>query len=693
MAGCQPAYPPPPETVRVEVVETLHGVEFRDPYRWLEDQQFGATRAWIADQNTYAEEIIGDSPRREEVTRRLSVLMDRGSSGSPSRCREWEYFSLRRKGEELSAIYRRPAPEAPSPIDREAEYELVLETPAPRNGITLQVERVAQSPDCRLMTYSLREGGEDEVELRIRDLEQGEDLSDVFPRALYSSISYTPDGKQIYYSHRSREVGARIRIHTLGTPLSEDEEIFGEGYGPDKFISVTQADQGQLFLFRVGHGWSRSEVHYRDLRENGPVRSLVTDIDARFSPRFHDGMLYLFTNYEADNNRVMRVDLRQPEIQNWEEFLPEATDVMEGYRHINGKVYVNYLHDVSSQIKIFSESGVEEGQVPVPELSRASVRRFDDDSLLLTLSSFLQPSLTYRWSPATGEQTLWDAEQVEFEPESLSLRQVWFESPDGTRVPMFLVHRRDLTLDGTHPTLLTGYGGFNVAQAPRFDTTAVFWVERGGVFALANLRGGSEFGEKWHRAGNLENKQNVFDDFIAAAEWLISYRYTSAHRLAIRGGSNGGLLVASAFTQRPDLFRAVLCGFPDLDMVRFYTFTRSNNLPALFEYGNAALPEQFEFLSRYSPYQAVQQGVPYPAVMLTSGDRDTRVPPLQARKMAAVLQASSSSGFPVILRYHEEAGHAGGRGRPFSQRVADLAGEMTFALQQLGTEGGEGSPR
>ena len=421
VTGCQPAFPPPPETARREVVETLHGVEFRDSYRWLEDQQSAETRDWIDGQNAYSEQIIGDSPLRRQTERRLNVLMDRGASGSPRRCQDWEYFSLRRKGEQLSAVYRRLAPEAPTPIDRQAGYERVLDSPAAREGITRQIEQVALSPDCKFLVYSLREGGEDEVELRIRDLEQGEDLSDIFPRALYSSISYTADGKKIYYSHRLRKVGARIRLHTVGTPLSEDEEIFGDGFGPDKFISVSQADQGQQLLLSVGHGWSRSEVHYQDLRQGGPVRPLVSDIDARFSPRFREGMLYLFTNYGADNNRVMRVDLKHPEIQNWEEFLPESEDVMQGYSHINGKIYVNYLRDVSSQIRIFSDSGEEEGQVRVPELSRASVRRFDDESLLLTISSFLQPSRTYKWNPVTGEQVPWDAEDVDFDPEVLSL--------------------------------------------------------------------------------------------------------------------------------------------------------------------------------------------------------------------------------------------------------------------------------
>ena len=347
---------------------------------------------------------------------------------------------------------------------------------------------------------------------------------------------------------------------------------------------------------------------------------------------------------------------------------------------------MTYLSEISTQIKIFEKDGTPAGNLPVPALHSASVWGGGEGVAFLNLRSFTTPPITYRIDLESGEREVWEEREIDFDPEGIEVKQVWYTSKDGTRVPMFVMHRTGLELTGDHPTLLYGYGGFNVSLGPNFDPTAAVWVERGGVYAMANLRGGSEFGERWHRGGNLENKQNVFDDFIGAAEWLIGEGYTNPQKLAIRGYSNGGLLVASALAQRPDLYRAVVCGFPDLDMVRFFTFTETNNLPALHEYGNAAIPEQFDFLRTYSPYQRVEKGVKYPAVMLTTGDLDTRVPPLQARKMTAVLQWATRSGLPVILRYDPKAGHAGGRGQPFSRRVEWRASELAFLMSQLGPE-------
>jgi prolyl oligopeptidase len=326
--------------------------------------------------------------------------------------------------------------------------------------------------------------------------------------------------------------------------------------------------------------------------------------------------------------------------------------------------------------------GTVERGLPVPPHHTADIRGADDGYAFLTLTSYATPPTVYRLELETLQAEVVHEREVPFDTTGVTVKQVWYTSRDGTRAPMYVMYRTDTPPDGERPTLLTGYGGFNVSLKPRFDAMGAAWVERGGVFAVATLRGGGEFGEEWHRDGMLENKQNVFDDFIGAAEFLIDNDYTNSDHLAIRGGSNGGLLVASAMTQRPDLYRAVLCTFPDLDMVRFYTFGETNNKPALLEYGDASDPEQFAFLRQYSPYQAVREGVDYPAVMLTTGDLDTRVSPLQARKMAARLQSTTGSGLPVILHYDEKAGHAGGR--PFSKRVSDTAMAMTFLLTQLG---------
>ena len=426
-------------------------------------------------------------------------------------------------------------------------------------------------------------------------------------------------------------------------------------------------------------------MHFQDIKKGGPVKTIVDDADARFYPRFLKGELYMRTNLDAPNNRIVVVNLSQPERKNWREVIPESEDVLHGFSLIDDKLYLTYSHNVSTKIRIFMMDGTPAGEIPVPDFHSARIRGFGKGKALLTLTSFTTPEIVYELDLKTGERKVWKKREVDFDAQGLEVKQVWYPSKDGTRIPMYLVHRKGLELNGKIPTLLYGYGGFNSSLMPRFNTRAVIWAELGGVYAIANLRGGSEFGERWHRAGMLENKQNVFDDFIAAGKWLIEEGYTNPDKLAIFGGSNGGLLVGSALTQRPDLFRAVQCDFPDLDMVRFYTFTENNNLPALHEYGNAAIHEQFEFLRAYSPYQNVKDGTKYPAVMLTQGDLDTRVPPLQARKMAARLQAATASGYPVILRYDPKSGHAAGRGRPFRKMIDDIAMELTFLLSQLGS--------
>jgi prolyl oligopeptidase len=390
------------------------------------------------------------------------------------------------------------------------------------------------------------------------------------------------------------------------------------------------------------------------------------------------------TDLGADNNRLMAVPLASPERTNWREVIPEAEDVMEDFTFIGDRIYVTYLHDVSNRIRVFEMDGTPAGEVEIPPLHSASIRGTEPGFALLTLSSLTSPSTVWRVNLETGERTIEEPPEVEWDGSGFVVSQVWRASKDGTRAPMFLVHRPDIELNGHNPTLLTGYGGFYVARKPRFSTTAAVWLELGGVYAMATLRGGSEYGESWHRAGMLGSKQNVFDDFISAAEWLIEYGYTDPDHLAIQGGSNGGLLVGAALTQRPDLYRAVVCSNPDLDILRFPWHYEANSPPALLEYGNASIPEQFEAIRHYSPLQNVQEGTAYPAVFFSTGALDTRVPPQGARKMAAHLQAVSTSGYPVILHYSFRAGHAGGR--PVSDRIRLNAMQLTFLVEQLGME-------
>ena len=710
LAACGGEYPPPPETAQVPFAETIHGVEFEDPYRWLNEQDSPATRDWIDRQNEYAETILGEPAERDWARRRLRELMGTPAIGSPNKAGDFEVFTLRRAGEELASIVRRKAPEdgseaGPARIDPTGEYDMVLDPADLSADYTHILDIVSVSPDGQLLLYSIRVGGEDETTVRLRDLEQNVDLDFEMPRALNDQAFFAKDGSGIYYTIRSRTEGSRVRFHRFGTDREDDTLVFGEGIGPRSFVRAEQLDETKL-LVGVQHGWAWSELHLVEVG-TWQVTPIVTGTADRFNTHNADGRLFVRTNLDAPLNRLMEVDLERPEVANpggalsrhtrtspsarhralgwnWREVVPEADDVLQGVAVIDGKLYLTYLHDVASRIRVFELDGTPAGEVEVPEYHDASIRPAGKGKALLSLVSFLQPSVTWLLDLEAGTREVFREPQAPFAADGYTVQQVRYTSKDGTSAPMYLVHREDIEPDGTVPALLNGYGGFNVALTPRFNPLAALWIEAGGVYAVATLRGGSEYGEEWHRGGMLENKQNVFDDFISAAEWLVESGYTDPRRLAIHGASNGGLLVGASLTQRPDLYRAVLCGFPELDLVRFYTYTETNNMPALLEYGDGEIPEQFESLRGFSPYQAVSDGVAYPAVMLTQGDRDTRVPPLQARKMAARLQAATSSGLPVILRYHPYAGHAASRGLPLSQRIEAVAAEATFLMSQTG---------
>ena len=682
--ACGSPYPPPPETAQDPVVDTLHGVVFTDPYRWLEDQDSPETRAWIGEQNAYAEQIVGQSALRSELEARLRELMEPAGAVYPQRRGEFEYFAFRKPGRQVGAIYRRPAPEEPDdgPLDVSADYEVVIDPLELRADGTTSVGIQSFSPDGSLMLYSIRDGGRDELEVRVRNLNSGEDLPDRLQTALYSSVAFTSDGTGFYYTHRSRQTGPRVRRHVLGTDMSEDVELFGAGIGPTAFVNASEGDGGRYLIYTVQHGWARTDVYLHDLESGAAPVPLVLGAPARFRPRWVEGEIYLLTNLDAPLNRVVAVRPEAPGPSQWREVIPEGEDLLTGYQFIGDDIFADYVRDVSSRIVRYGPDGTLMGEVPIPEHHVATLRSRGDDGALLSLTSLLAPQTVLELDLETMETEEWLPSRVPFDGSTYEMKQVWYTSADGTRAPMYIAYRRGLEPDGAAPTLLYGYGGFNSNLLPRFDARAAVWMERGGVYAMATLRGGGEFGEEWHRDGMLENKPNVFADFIAAAEWLVDNGYTNPDKLAIRGVSNGGLLVGSALTKRPDLFRAVFCGLPDLDMVRFNQFTETNNMPALLEYGNAAVAEEFEVIRTFSPYQNVRDGVDYPAVMLTQGDLDTRVPPLQARKMAARLQAATGSGLPVILDYDERTGHAGGR--TFSRNVRNAAMELAFLMQQLG---------
>ena len=680
----QAAPPAPPQTRRDDVREVLHGVEIVDPYRWLEDGKGPDTRAWIDAQNAYTQAMLGARPERDAIRDRIAALSRYDTQSVPQKRGSRYFLFKRRVSDDLSIQYVREGLTG-------ADQVLLDPHPlSPDHTVSVTVEDV--SDDGRHLLYGLRRGGEDEMELHVRDVAKREDLADVLPRQLYRGASLRPDGQGFYYAVQDRRTGIRIRYHAMGTPIASDVEVFGQGYGPGQWINAQVSESGRYLLIGVQHGWARNEVFVQDLATGGPPRAIVKDIDAHFRPDFAGDRLIVQTDWKAPRFKIVEIPLDDPRPERWREIVPEGPDAIQGFAPAGGKLIVHDLRNVASRLRVVSLEGRPLGELrlPGPGSVAALQARWTDEEVFFAFNAYTSPGSTWRADVRTLKVESWWRPDVPFDSAAYETEQAWYTSKDGTKVPMFVTHRKALPKDGRRPTLLYGYGGFNVSLLPSFQALAAWWIEQGGVFAVPALRGGGEFGEEWHRAGMLEKKQNVFDDFIAAGEWLIANGWTSRDRLAIRGGSNGGLLVGAALTQRPELFRAVLCDFPDLDMVGYHRF-ENNNPPALLEYGDASKPEQFQFLYAYSPYQRVKPGTAYPAVLLSTGDADTRVPPLQARKMTARLQAATSSGRPVLLHYDTKAGHAGGR--PMGKVVDDIALQATFLAGELGMGGADASAR
>jgi len=683
----------PPATEIRPVVDRIHNIEFVDPYRWLEQQDAAEVRRWIDAQNAYAEAVLSASAERPALLRTVLRFMDRPDVGRAQRGGAFEYFTLRRRGEEQAALYRRPVPANKGDlIDPAGAYEKIIDPARLAPALTTSLDALAVTTDGAKLVYSVRDGGQDEREIVVRDLKTMTDV-ERFPPALYDSVSLRKDGAGFFYVRRSRETGARVRFHAWGSAIDNDELLFGEGYGPTAFISLAQNDDGSKFLFTVQHGWARSEVWLQSSTANVPV-AVVKDTPAHFYPRFVKDAVWMRTDLDAPMGRVVAIDAEAPgDRSRWRDVLPEQPDTLEDFALIGNRVYATYMRNASNRIRVFDlpdgapGSGAPSGSREAPaidigDFTSASIRADGDNAAILSIQSFTVPETDYRVDLVTGARTMTEAPELQWDARRYSIERIYGTSKDGTRVPVLVVGRRVRPRDGTNQVLLFGYGGFVAPQKPRFNAMAAAWLETGGVYAQAVLRGGNEFGESWHRSGMLTNKQHVFDDFIAAAEALVSNGTTRPERLAIMGTSNGGLLVGAALTQRPDLFGAALCGFPDVDILRFNQHTRANNMPALLEYGDAAIPEQFEAIRRYSPLQNVRPAR-YPAVMIWTGDLDTRVPPLAGRKFAATLQAATTSGRPVILRYFAKGGHATNNGLPFSTRAAHAAAQLAFLRLEL----------
>lgn len=667
--------PAPPSTQKGTARETLHGVEIADPYRWLEDQDAAATRAWIAEQNKYSESILAGLPGRDALKKRISELLKIEVIGTPFVRGQRYFFVKRLPTQDQLVLYMRNGADG---------KDEVLVDPHPMDPAhTTSVSFLDVTEDGSLVAYGIRHGGEDEVEVKFLDVNTRKDLAESLPRARYFGVSVKSDKSAVYFSKQTKE-GPRVYSRTMGSDSARDVKLFGDAYGPEKIVSAGLSDDGKYLLIVVSHGSApkKTEVYVQDVAGGGPIVPIVNDLEARFSPDIAGERLYLQTNWDAPRGRILSVDLKNPARERWKEVIPQANATIQGISVAGGKLFVNYLDNVVSRVKVFDPEGKPEREIAFPALGSVGGMRgtWKNNEAFFTFNSYAIPTTIYRYDVAKGTQTVWARLNIPVDSDRFEVKQVKFASKDGTQIPMFLVHRKGLKLDGSNPALLTGYGGFNLPQTPGFSARAVLWAEAGGVFAVPNLRGGGEFGEEWHKAGMLAKKQNVFDDFIGAAEWLINNGYTSSRRLAISGGSNGGLLVGAALTQRPDLFAAVVCSYPLLDMVRYHQFLVAGYWVP--EYGSAADAEQFRTLYAYSPYHRVKPGTKYPAVLFITGDSDTRVAPLHARKMTALLQASTGSERPVLLHYDTKAGHSGGL--PVSKQIEDLTDELSFVFAQTG---------
>ena len=662
-----------PESRVDGTVDVIHGTRVPDPYRWLEDQDSPATRAWIEAQVAHTRAFLDARPGRAAIASRLAEL-NRVDTAEHPKVRAGIYFYRNKRAHQNQYdIFIRRGPAGPD--------ELLVDV----NGMSADGSTSAAildvSSDAKLLAYGVRRGGRDEMVLRIMNARTRRMLPDEFPEARYFGVVFDTTRNGLYYSIFT-PAGPRVRYHQFGAPVSEDKEIFGKGLGPQLILAIYSTPGAGHALLTVFHGSApKSDLYLKEIATDSPAVPVVTGIDAMFFGSISGRRLYISTTWNAPNGRVMVTAIDRPERSHWREFIPESESVLQRFVPA-GQHFVRLSSQAAvSRMDVLDATGQTIRAVPMPALGTVSLIEASggDSRVWFDFNSINYPHRIYEYETRSGKLTPWRLSEAPVRSEDFEVKQAWYESRDKTRVPVFLAHRKGIRLDGRNPVLVNGYGGFSLSRRPTFTTERIVWMEAGGVIALPGLRGGGEFGEKWHQAGMLDRKQNVFDDFIAAIEWLIDNRYTSPPKIAISGGSNGGLLVGAVATQRPDLFQAAICGAPLLDMIRYHKFLVARWwIP---EYGSSDDPKQFQYLLRYSPYHNVKNGVDYPAMLFVTGDSDTRVHPLHARKMTALMQASTGSERPILLHYDTSTGHSGGK--PVDALIADRADELTFLFSQL----------
>jgi prolyl oligopeptidase len=681
MLNYPPSHPDP------TVVDIYHGQPVPDPYRWLEDLDSEQTRAWIEAQNRLTFDYLQRIPARQRLLERLRQLWNYEKYSQPFK-EGGRYFYFKNDGlQNQSVLYTQES--------LEAEARVLLDPNTLSEDGTVALSGIAISRDGRYLAYGLSRSGSDWQEWKVRDIETGEDLPDHLRWIKFSGASWTLDGQGFFYSrydepppgreYESANYFQKLYYHRLGTPQSEDLLVYHRPDQKEWGFAGGVTEDGNYLIISVWRGTDpKNLLFYKDLRDpNSPVVELIREFEANYSFVGNDGSrFWLLTDLNAPRRRLVAIDLDNPgQVQ---EVIPEAEETLQGVSLINNQFVAFYLKDAHTQIKTFALDGTYLGAIPLPGLGSASGfggKRYDTETFY-TFTSFTTPPTIYRYDFTTGRSTLFRQPQVDFDPQAYEVQQVFYPSKDGTRIPMFLVHRRGLARTGDHPTLLYGYGGFGISLTPSFSVGLVAWLEMGGVYAQPNLRGGGEYGEAWHQAGTKLNKQKVFDDFIAAAEWLVANGYTNPSKLAISGGSNGGLLVGACLTQRPDLFAAALPAVGVFDMLRFHKFTIG--WAWISEYGSPEDPEEFKALYAYSPLHNLKPGTAYPATLITTADHDDRVVPAHSFKFAAALQAAQGGSQPILIRIDTKAGH--GAGKPTTKLIEETADRWAFLVEVLGIQ-------
>ncbi len=675
-----------PKTAQLEQIDNYHGVQVKDPYRWLENPDSAETKAWVEAQNEITFSFLEQISEREKIKDRLTKLWDYEKYGIPIKKGNRYFYSKNDGLQNQSVLYTL------NHLDDEPKVLLNPNTFS-EDG-TIALSGIAISDNGQFLAYGISKSGSDWQEWQVRNVETGEDFSDHLEWIKFSDVTWTKDNEGFFYSRyeappegkqlEQANYYQKLYYHHLGTEQTEDILIYERPDKKEWMFDANLTEDGRYLMISVSQGTdAKNLVFYQDLTDTeGEIKELIPDFIGNFSLIEYEGSVFWFrTDYEAPKGRVIGIDLNQPQSKNWQEIIPETENTLEGVSILNNQFILDYLQDARSRFKIHSLDGNYLKDIELPEIGSAGGfnGKREDTETFYAFTSFTKPTTIYRYNLETGESTLFRQPDVYFNPDNYETRQIFYRSKDGTQVPMFITHKKGLLLDGNNPTLLYGYGGFNISLTPSFSVSRLVWMEMGGVYAVPNLRGGGEYGEEWHQAGTKLNKQNVFDDFIAAAEWLISNRYTSSQKLAISGGSNGGLLVGACMTQRPDLFAAALPAVGVMDMLRFHKFTIG--WAWCSDYGSPDNEEEFKALYAYSPLHNLKSGTVYPSTMITTADHDDRVVPAHSFKFAAALQAAHTGENPVLIRIETKAGH--GAGKPTSKRIEEVADQLAFLTAVL----------